>query len=66
VAKTLLKFCCASLKGTSPIDANIKYVGCKMEVLEMNFAQYQTLVLRCNTVQCDFKQTMYLFIREGS
>jgi hypothetical protein len=37
VAKTFLKLCCASLKDTSPIDANIKYVGCKVEVLEINY-----------------------------
>jgi hypothetical protein len=56
--------CCASLKDTSPIDANIKYVGCKVEVLENGW--FKTLVLRCNKVQFDFKQTMYLFIKEGS
>jgi hypothetical protein len=54
------------LKDTSPIDANIKYVGCKVEVLEINYGWFETLVLRCNRVQCDFKQTMYLFIKEGS
>jgi hypothetical protein len=37
VAKTLFKLCCASLKDTSPIDVNIKYVGCKMEVLENDY-----------------------------
>ncbi len=64
VAKTFLKLCCASLKDTNPIDANIKYVGCKVEVLENGW--FKTLVLRCNRVQFDFKQTMYLFVKEGS
>ncbi len=37
MAKKLPKLCCVSLKDTSPIDANIKYVGCKVEVLEINY-----------------------------
>jgi hypothetical protein len=36
VAKTLPKLCSASLKDTTPIDANIKYVGCKVEALKLN------------------------------
>jgi hypothetical protein len=50
VAKTFPKLCCASLKDTSPIDANIKYVGCKVEVLEINYGLFKTLILRCNRV----------------